>query len=160
MAIVTGYALQDMEGNELQRMQMIPNPLFLPNGDYVYGAVPGWSNDAYHLVEISWDVPDPPPPPPPPTPPVSKRQFFQQLAIMGQITEQEALDAITTGQIPAKMATVIASLPVDQQFGAKMALVGSPVFDRNNPLVPVMQQGLGWTDAQTDDLWRAAALLS
>jgi hypothetical protein len=89
---------------------------------------------------------------------ISNRQFFQQLAISGQITEQEALDAVATGMIPAKMAAIIATMPADQQFGAKMALA-SPVFNRDHPMVPVMQQGMGWTNAQTDDLWRTAVLL-
>jgi hypothetical protein len=36
---------------------------------------------------------------------------------------------------------------------------GAPVYHRNSPTVAMLQQHLGWTDQQADDLWKLAASL-
>jgi hypothetical protein len=103
---------------------------------------------------------DPYTPPPVPVPVViSDRQFFQQLAVQGVITEQEALDAVTVGAIPASLAAVIDTLPQGQRFAAKMRVSGAVEFKRSNPLVATLGAAMGWTDEQIDDLWRQAAAL-
>jgi hypothetical protein len=95
-----------------------------------------------------------------PVPPViSDRQFFQQLAIDTEITEQEALDAVMTGVIPARLETALGTLPTAQQFSARMALSGSTEFRRAHPMTNLLQAALGWTKQQTDDLWRKASLI-
>jgi len=38
-----------------------------------------------------------------------------------------------------------------------MLLSGAVEFRRHDQLMPVFAAVFGWTDAQTDDLWRAAA---
>ena len=45
---------------------------------------------------------------------VSDRQFFQQLALMGIISEKEALAAVGPGTLPAALAAMIESLPPEQ----------------------------------------------
>jgi hypothetical protein len=109
-------------------------------------------------------VPDPFTPfglPPPPEFPneISDRQFYQALAQAGEITEDEALAAVGVGAIPARMMDAIALLPAEQQFPARMLASGNVIFRRDSPMVAMLQHNLGWTDAQTDGLWKLAASL-
>jgi hypothetical protein len=90
---------------------------------------------------------------------ISDRQFFQELAIMGLITQDEALAAVMTGTLPAAMVGFISAMPADQQFSARMALCGATVFMRSHPLTDAFGAAQGLTSDQIDDLWRAAAAL-
>ena len=90
---------------------------------------------------------------------ISDRQFFQQLAIAGMITDTEALAAVKTGDIPAAMETFIDSLAEGDQFSARMVLCGATQFSRNHPLVEQFGAANGMTDDQIDALWIAAAKL-
>ena len=92
-------------------------------------------------------------------PDISDRQFFQQLALMGKITNAEALAAVRTGAIPAAMQEFIDTLPTAQQFDAEMVLSGAKTFQRNHPLVTAFAGALGFTNDDTDALWVAAAKL-
>ena len=103
-------------------------------------------------------VPDPYVPPPPSIQKISDRQFFQQCAVMGVITQDEAL-AANAAVIPSALLTLIGQLPSDQQFAAKMLVGGATVFERNNPLTVVIGQSFGWSSIQIDDFFRAAALI-
>lgn len=106
------------------------------------------------------NVPEPYVPPPPPVPTaISDRQFFQQLAIDGVITEEGAENAVANGSIPAAMLTLIGALPDAQQFGARMMLKGATVFERYHPLTVTIGTLYGWTEPQIDELFRAAAVL-
>lgn len=56
---------------------------------------------------------------------ISDRQFFQQLAIVGIITQDQAL-ASNAAVIPAPLLTIIDAMPEDQQFAAKMLIPALP----------------------------------
>lgn len=90
---------------------------------------------------------------------ISDRQFFQQLAVLGIITPEEALAAVGPGEIPAAMLTMIAALPEAEQFAARMLLTSATVFDRGHPLVAMFGAAFGWSGAQLDAFWTAAAAL-
>lgn len=90
---------------------------------------------------------------------ISDRQFFQQLATQGLITENEALAAVQTGTLPAAILTFIDQLPVEQRFSAKMLLTGATQFERANPLVDAFGGMYGMGPEQVDELWRAASAL-
>lgn len=99
-------------------------------------------------------------PPPSPVPSsISDRQFFQALAIHGFITQPEALAAVKTGEIPAVLQTAVSAFDSDNQFAAEMLLSGATSFQRHHPMTSALSQFLGWTEEQTDDLWRSAASL-
>ncbi|WP_051231141.1 hypothetical protein [Kaistia adipata] len=107
----------------------------------------------------------PPPAPEPPLPPppseISRRQFFQALAMpdYGLITEAEALAAVQAGAIPAAFEAFITTLPAGQQFGARMLLAGAGTFEFEH-LISITFGGVqGWTDEQRAALWRFAAAL-
>lgn len=90
---------------------------------------------------------------------ISDRQFFQQLAILGLITQQEALDAVKTGALPAGLGALLTNVSPDNFFAAEMLLSGSTEFHRDHALTALLGQGFGWTSSQLDQLWRDASLL-
>ena len=90
---------------------------------------------------------------------VSDRQFFQALALAGTITQDEALAAVMTGTLPARMEAAVAGLPDAQQFAARMLLSGATTFERGHPMVARLGAALGYDDAALDALWREAASL-
>ena len=89
---------------------------------------------------------------------ISSRQFYQQLAIANVITQAEALAALS-GTIPSELTTLINQLPTAQQFAATMLVTGASSFVRTNPFTMQLGAAMGWTAAQLDALWTAAALL-
>lgn len=90
---------------------------------------------------------------------ISDRQFFQQIALMGVITQQEALDAVKTGAIPAALQMVVDALPAAAKFSAEMSLSGAVEFRRAHPLTSSLGVAMGWTKAQIDQLWGDASQL-
>ena len=92
---------------------------------------------------------------------ISDRQFYQQLAVLGMITEAEAIAAVGTGAIPSEMRAALNSLPASIQFGATMKLTGATTFERDDALVAVFAaaQTPPMTSDQLDALWRAASAL-
>lgn len=95
--------------------------------------------------------------PRPVQPEISDRQFFQALAIAGIISEADALAAVQTGALPAPIAAIIDAMP--DQFAARMLLSGATTFERRHPLTDALASALGYSPAQTDELFRAAAAL-
>ena len=89
---------------------------------------------------------------------ISDRQFFQQLAVLSIIGEDEAL-AACAAVIPAPLVQIIDGLPEDQRFSARMLLSGATVFERNHSMTEAIGTAYGWTSEQVDDFFRAAALL-
>lgn len=90
---------------------------------------------------------------------ISDRQFFQQMAIEGRINQQEALDAVGSGVIPASMAALVEQLPQSQRFAARMLIRGATTFRRTHPVTELIGQLYGMTGEQIDTTWRAAAKL-
>lgn len=90
---------------------------------------------------------------------VSDRQFFQQLAVAGHITEAEALAAVATGTIPAAMEALVQQLPAESQFAARMLLSGATSFERAHPLTATLGAMYGMDSAALDTFWRDGALL-
>lgn len=88
---------------------------------------------------------------------ISDRQFFHALALFGMITETEALAAVKTGDPPAAMEAFLNTLPVEDQFGARMLLEGATAFRRSHPLTEAFAAGMNMSAEQTDNLWRMAA---
>jgi hypothetical protein len=102
---------------------------------------------------------EPPPPDESVVSEISRRQFYQGMAVQGEITEQEALDAVAVGEIPATMQTMVDGLPADQQFPAVMLLTGAALFQIDHPLTQQMAVAYGWTPVQLQDFWNFAATL-
>ena len=103
---------------------------------------------------------EPPPPPPAPVPAsISDRQFFQGLALQTIITQDEALAAVKTGDLPPLIAAYVAELPDAEKFSAEMLLSGATVFERAHPFTARFGLAMGWTDVQLDDFWRFCGAL-
>lgn len=84
-------------------------------------------------------------PPQPQIPDVTPRQMRQALIMSG----------ISLSQIEA----AIDSFPEPTKSLARVEWEYSMSFQRNRPLVHQVQQILGWTDEQVDELWKVAAQL-
>lgn len=89
---------------------------------------------------------------------ISDRQFFQQLAISGIITKDDAL-ASNAAVIPLPLLAIISQMPEEQQFNAKMIISGATIYNRMDPLTLSIGAAYGWTSEQIDDFFRAASLL-
>jgi phosphohistidine swiveling domain-containing protein len=89
---------------------------------------------------------------------ISDRQFFQQLAVQSIIAEDEALQA-NAAVIPSELMTLINGLPADQQFAAKMKVSRATTFYRTDPLTLAIGCAYGWSAAQIDAFFVAAAKL-
>lgn len=116
-----------------------------------------------YIVFTQWlnanNTPDPYVAPPDPVPQsISDRQFFQQLSIVGIITEDQAL-ASNAAVIPPPLLALIEALPADQQFAAKMLVSGATIFERHHPITEAIGQAYGWTVEQIDGFFTAASLL-
>lgn len=90
---------------------------------------------------------------------VSDCQFAQALAMVGLITQDEAVAWVAAGVLPAAMAAIVDTLPPDQRFGAKMLLQGATTFDAANPLVSQIGSAAGKTPEQIAEIFRIAAAL-
>ena len=91
-------------------------------------------------------------------PDISRRQFFQQLAIIKIITEDEALSAMG-GTIPFGLASLIVLLPSEDVFAAKMLLTGASTFQRNHLVTIAIGKAYKWPDEQVDEFFIEAAKL-
>ena len=92
-------------------------------------------------------------PPPKPVDRAAMQMTFAQLLIglvaMGWITKPEGI-AWLGGTVPVAVNTLIASLPVDQQFAALARAVRPSVVQRLDALVVALAAVQGRTDAQMD----------
>lgn len=88
---------------------------------------------------------------------ISRRQFFQYLAVLGIITRQEALAALQNGVIPAPLQAIVDQLPTENdQFDAQMFIIGAQNFNRLHWLTDKVRLAMQWTLDQRDDFWREA----
>jgi hypothetical protein len=120
-------------------------------------------NDSVGL-EWSWTGTELVPPPPPVIVPIvpgsiSDRQFFQQLAVQGIVSQDDALAAVRVGTLPSPLQTIVNGLPADQQFNAEMLLCGAMAFQRSHPLTVAIGAAYGLTSEQVDAFFIAAAAL-
>lgn len=107
------------------------------------------------------NIPDPADPDPVYVPSlISDRQFFQQAAVLGIITQAEALAAVQTGAIPSVLQTIVDGIAdPDQKFAATMLLSGATIFERYHPFTNAVGAALGWTPDQVDQFFVAASKL-
>lgn len=124
-----------------------------PNADE--GATEEIANDAQELLDFLNA-----PPAPPKVVTISDRQFFQALAMFGTITQQEALDAVKVGAIPAALQVMVDAIQdADDRFAAEMLLSGATIFRRDHPLVSSIGAAQGMTEQQIDSFFASAAQL-
>lgn len=87
-------------------------------------------------------------------PAISRRQFYQGLALKNIITKEEALSAIQTGALPAAIQSMVDGMTdEDAKFEATMLLAGATDFDREHPLVMVFAMAQQMSEAEVDAFW-------
>lgn len=106
-------------------------------------------------LQAEWSAPPPSPVPAS----ISDRQFAQQLAVLGTISEAEALAWAARGELPPALESAIGQLPEGERFAARMLLCAAVAYERQHPLVEQLGAVMGYEPADLDDLWRAAAAL-
>lgn len=89
---------------------------------------------------------------------ISDRQFFQQLAVNGIITEDQAL-ASNAAVIPPPLLAIIDQMPAEQRFGVKMLVSGATTFERNNGVTIAIGEAYGMSPDDIDEFFSAAAQL-
>jgi hypothetical protein len=75
------------------------------------------------------------------------------------ITQAQALAAVQGGTIPAPLQTVVNGLPSSEQFAATMMLAADATFSPTHPMTIAIGTAYGWTSAQIDSFFQAAAQL-
>lgn len=90
---------------------------------------------------------------------VSDRQFFHACARAGLVTQDEALAAVRTGDLPAMLQDIVDLIPPPYDFDVRMALQGESTFRRAHPFVEMIGRSLGWSHDQVDDLFRLAGAI-
>jgi hypothetical protein len=100
--------------------------------------------------------PDEPIPLPPPVT-IARWQLFQQLAEDGIVPNEEALDAVKSGEIPKAFHKAIDGMPSKTRFTIEMWLCGVQTIDRTHPMMMALAKGMGWSDEDLLNLWRNAA---
>jgi hypothetical protein len=91
---------------------------------------------------------------------ISDRQFFQQAAILGVISQAEALAAVQTGTIPPVLQSIVDGIQdPSEKFAATMLLAGATVFERNHPFTNAVGVALGWSTEQIDQFFIDASKL-
>jgi hypothetical protein len=114
----------------------------------------------WKTVEIVAPEPEPeleaPEPITPVVPKISKRQFWQQIAMIGWIGRADALAFMATGVLPEAFETALETLDDDAQFAARMALMANE-YERNNEFVPMLGVLFDKTDENIDALFIGAA---
>lgn len=125
----------------------------------VFRAPKGATLVASETASIGWSYadgeftsPEPEPVQVPVAPFISDRQFAQQLAIDGIISEHEALAWAARGDLPAALEAIVATLG-DQQFPARMLLSAATAYERSHPLTAMLGGLLGYDAEQLDALW-------
>lgn len=147
------YAILDTEGNVINRVVAdkdwtSPEGISIPDDNYAIG---GKYLDGVYTPPVYEGTPQI-------VKSISDRQFFQQLSVLGIITEEQAL-ASNAAVIPPPLMSIIETLPQDQQFSAKMIVSGATVYERNHPLVEAIGAAYGWTSQQIDNFFSEASKL-
>jgi hypothetical protein len=95
---------------------------------------------------------------PPPAPIVlTSRQLFAALALTGMITQAEALAAGRTGEVPAAVEAVFATLPAQDAFLARLTWATMRDVPRDHPLIAAMVAAGVATAEQVDALFALGA---
>lgn len=90
---------------------------------------------------------------------ISRRQFFQQLAIDGEITEAAAEAAMDVGTIPAPLLAAIELLPEGDHFAARMFLKGAGEYEISHPMTGIIAALMEWPEDRVTALWVDGAQL-
>ena len=89
---------------------------------------------------------------------VSRRQFYQALAELGYITQDEAKLAMASPSYTLNtLKAHVSALDGNDQFAAEMRLLGAIVVSRYESMIEAYLSGLGLARGEIDDLFRYAA---
>lgn len=93
-------------------------------------------------------------PPPVPVPDLTFAQLLIGLVTEQWITVQEGRDWRDRVALPTQVQSVIAALPLEQQFAAETRAFAPSIIIRNDPLVSAMGAAAGKTEEEIDNFFR------
>lgn len=88
---------------------------------------------------------------------VSRRQILIGMALVGWISEKEAIDALATGARPTAVEAVIDQLPQEEQFPATMKWIGFQTAYRDDAMVAALATAAGKTEQDVDKFFAFCA---
>lgn len=152
----------DEEGNETiipavtrETTQLAERMATYPEGTVQVPIKPGAD---FEWQDGEWVAVAPAPPPVPEE--ISRRQFYQSLALAEFISKAEALAAMD-GILPAPIQAIVDGIADENdRFSAAMLLKGASTFQRSHPLVAVFALAQELSEAEVDDFWRLCAGLN
>lgn len=141
----------------LRRVRSGPQPVENEDGsiteDETYDA------DVQALVDLV-NAADPVLPPISPPEVISDQQFAFGLAIIGRITQAEALAFATVGTLPADLQEFIDAIEdPNVRWAASMHIAGTKEFRRNHPLVMQVAAFFNMSAREIDALWLTCSRL-
>jgi hypothetical protein len=130
-------------------IDFVPPTDFVVTGEPSYVLTNGIATETYDVVPYV---------PPVPTE-ITRRQLLIAMWQLGFITEQEALDAATSGEVPASFVPIFDALSGDQRGAAYITWASMSVCERYNPLFLELAALQGQTEQQISDWFTWAATL-
>lgn len=95
----------------------------------------------------------------PPVDTITRKQYFDQLAKQGIVTQQEA-DSALNGKLPNSMMSILDTIEnITSRYSANQMLSTGESFYRNQPILYYIGNGYGMTEEQTDQLFDDALSL-
>jgi len=101
----------------------------------------------------------PPPPPPEVFKTLSDVQLFTQLATGGYINNEEALAAVSSGDLPALFINALNNIGGKDKFQMQIKLQGATTFAWGSDLAKFVQTAMAAGDEDFKQFWRAASAL-
>lgn len=145
VGIWTGETVEWQETQAIPERTVTVQPPVLYPGEYAL-----WVG-AWAVVNERPQPPEEPEPADPIVPErVDRRQILTGLALVGWITQTEAEEALAIGARPAAVNAVIAALPEEQQFLARMKWIGFQNAYRNDEMVAALAAIEGKTEQEID----------
>lgn len=158
--MVVGFQLLDAQGATVQswggtwgRCPGVPNPLKLPNGDFVHA--PSLNTDYGGYILVEWLMQEPPPLVPEY---ISRRQAATQLRNDQFITQNEAFTMASTATIPPFVQSYFNTLDPADKADAELAFTAID-YPRSSSLLTAVMEANGLTSAQIDQFFISAAKL-
>ncbi|SEB54107.1 hypothetical protein SAMN05443249_0402 [Beijerinckia sp. 28-YEA-48] len=91
---------------------------------------------------------------------VTVRQFAQASAMLGHITQTEALNWATRRSLPAQMEDMLDSVPEQYRWDARMLVEGASTYEPSNDFMSMFAIVANISEDQQFAIWRTAAALA
>jgi hypothetical protein len=92
-------------------------------------------------------------------PPITRRQLILGLREAGVLSDEEAIAAAKSGDVPAAIQPFVAYLSAEDQVTFAVTWASMSVAERSDPLVAALGAANGWSDEQLNAFFISSAQL-